>query len=320
MSAARVVPASAQAIARAAEILRSGGLVAFPTETVYGLGADATSERAVARVFAAKARPSFNPLIIHLRDTVAAARHAKLDARARALARRFWPGPLTLVLAKRDDSVLSGLALCGLRTVALRVPGHPVAHDLLAAAGRPIAAPSANRSGQLSPTTAGHVADGLGDAVDLILDGGPTPVGIESTILDLTVAPPALLRPGAVTRAEIEAEIGRVAVGTEGAQPKAPGQLSRHYAPRTPVRLDATSVRPDEALLAFGPDAPTGARTTLNLSPAGDVTEAAANLFAMLHALDEAGAAAIAVMPIPETGLGAAINDRLRRAAETGAR
>jgi L-threonylcarbamoyladenylate synthase len=249
---ARVVPASAQAIARAAEILRHGGLVAFPTETVYGLGADATSDRAVARIFAAKARPTFNPLIVHLADADAAAAHAMVDPAARRLADRFWPGPLTLVLPKRADSPISALAVCGLATVALRVPGHRIARDLLAACGRPVAAPSANRSGQLSPTTAAHVADDLGGEVDLILDGGPTPVGIESTILDLTVSPPALLRPGAVTRAEIEAEIGSLAAAGPSARPKAPGGLARHYAPQTPLRLNATEAAPDEALLAFG--------------------------------------------------------------------
>ena len=312
---ARVVPASARAIEDAAGILRRGGLVAFPTETVYGLGADATSDRAVARIFAAKARPNFNPLIVHLADADAAGAHAVLDAHARWLARRFWPGPLTLVLDKRADSAISALALCGLKTVALRVPGHPVARDLLAACGRPVAAPSANRSGSLSPTTAAHVAQDLAAEVDLILDGGPTPVGIESTILDLTVAPAALLRPGAVTRAELEAEAGPVAAGAPSARPKAPGGLARHYAPRTPLRLDATEVAADEALLAFGPSAPAGAKLTRNLSQAGDLIEAAANLFAMLHQLDAAGAARIAVMPVPDDGLGAAINDRLRRAA-----
>jgi L-threonylcarbamoyladenylate synthase len=302
------------AIARAAGILRDGGVVAFPTETVYGLGADATSDRAVARVFAVKGRPRFNPLIIHLADTAAARAHAALDRRAEALAAAFWPGPLTLVLAKLPTSTLSALALCGLPTVALRCPALALARRLLRAVG-PLAAPSANSSGRISPTTAAHVAADLGDKVDMIVDGGPCPVGIESTIVDLTVSPAALLRPGAVTADDIEAVIGSLGAAAPGAMPKAPGMLARHYAPRTPLRLDAEAVGADEALLAFGPEPLAGAAASANLSPSGDLVEAAANLFSMLHRLDASGAAAIAVMPVPEAGLGAAINDRLRRAA-----
>ena len=310
-----MIAATPEAIARAAALLRAGGLVAFPTETVYGLGADATDGRAVARIYEAKARPRFNPLISHVLDRAAGESQAVFDLRAVALAEAHWPGPLTLVLAKRDDCEISELAFCGLATVALRCPRGAVARALLEATARPVAAPSANRSGGLSPTTAAHVAADLGDALDMILDGGPCPVGLESTIVDLSVTPAALLRPGAVTAAQIAARIGPLAVADNTAAPKAPGRLARHYAPNTPLRLNATAAAPDEALLAFGPDAPSAAA---NLSPAGDLVEAAANLFAMLHALDAAGATAIAVMPIPEDGFGAAINDRLRRAAALG--
>ncbi len=311
-------PADAAAIAEAAALIRGGGLVAFPTETVYGLGCDATSDRAVARVFAAKDRPSFNPLIVHLADVEAAARLAEVSAFAWRLAARFWPGPLTLVLPRRGDCSASLLACAGLDTIALRVPDHPVAHALIVAAGRPIAAPSANRSGEISPTTADHVARSLGDAVDMILDGGACRVGIESTVVDMTQSPPAILRPGAVTMEAIEAEIGRIATAapvTDG-RPRAPGMLERHYAPYLPLRLEATEAAPGEALLGFGPAAPAG--TAANLSVTGELTEAAANLFAMLRALDRPdlpGHRGIAVMAIPDRGVGRAINDRLRRAA-----
>jgi len=306
----RILPASEDSIAEAAALLRAGRLVAFPTETVYGLGADATDDRAVARIFEAKRRPRFNPLIAHLADPEAAAALAVFDDRARAVAARFWPGPLTLVLPRLPQGPVSLLATAGLDTVALRVPEHPVAQALLRAAGRPIAAPSANRSGAVSPTRAEHVAESLGDAVDLILDGGACRVGIESTILDLSGARPALLRPGGVAREALEELLGPVELAAAGPV-KAPGMLESHYAPGLPVRLNATEAAPGEALLGFGPCP--GA--TLNLSEAGDPVEAAANLFAMLRALDRPQFGGIAVAPVPESGLGAAINDRLRRAA-----
>lgn len=310
---APIVAADDAAIGAAARLLLAGELVAFPTETVYGLGADATNDRAVASIFAAKGRPRFNPLIAHVADADAAAAEAVLDERARQLARRFWPGPLTLVLPRREGSRISLLASAGLSTVAIRVPGHTVALALLRATGRPVAAPSANLSTRVSPTTAAHVAEGLGNKVALILDGGPCRVGLESTVLDLSGPAATLLRPGGLTREELETEIGPVALSghDDPRAPRSPGQLAIHYAPTLPVRLDADFARPGEALLGFGP-APAA---TLNLSPAGDLVEAAANLFAMLRALDRPAYSGIAVMPIPEQGLGLAINDRLRRAA-----
>ena len=308
-------PADDAALEEAARILRAGGLVAFPTETVYGLGADATDDRAVAAIFEAKGRPRFNPLIVHLSEAAAAEGLVDLDDRARALARGFWPGPLTMVLPRAAGCPVSLLASAGLDSLALRVPGHPLAEALLRRTGRPLAAPSANRAGALSPTSAQHVAASLGDRVPLILDGGPCPLGLESTVVDLTGRRPVLLRPGAVTREALEATLGPVAGPGAAAAIKSPGQLSSHYAPRLPLRLYATEVGPREALLAFGPEVPAGAAVTLNLSSSGDLTEAAANLFAHLHALDRPDLEAIAVMPIPETGLGAAINDRLTRAA-----
>ncbi|MBM3644608.1 MAG: threonylcarbamoyl-AMP synthase [Alphaproteobacteria bacterium] len=313
----RIAPPTAAAIAEAAALLRAGKLVAFPTETVYGLGADATDARAMAGIYAAKERPAFNPLIAHVADLAAARPLVRWTPTAETLAARFWPGPLTLVLERAADCPVASLASAGLESLALRVPAHPVARALLDAVSRPIAAPSANRSGAVSPTTAQHVADSLGDRVDLILEGGACAVGLESTVLDLRGPRPALLRPGGATREAIEAAIGPVVLAgpVAGGALHAPGQLESHYAPRLPVRLDARSVAADEALLAFGPHPPTGAAVTLNLSPAGDLVEAAANLFAMLRALDRPGLVRIAVMPIPETGLGVAINDRLRRAA-----
>jgi L-threonylcarbamoyladenylate synthase len=306
-------------IAEAGRLIRQGELVAFPTETVYGLGADATNERAVAKIFEAKGRPHFNPLISHVADTRAARQLVRWNDLAEKLAAHFWPGPLTLVLPKTDDSPLALLTTAGLDTAAIRAPDHPIAQALIRAADRPIAAPSANRSGGISPTRADHVAQSLGGKVKLILDGGPCRVGLESTVLDLTSATPTLLRPGGATREAIEALIGPVALSEalpEGdAALKSPGQLASHYAPSRPVRLGATTVEADEALLAFGDRPPAGAVRTLNLSPAGDLTEAAANLFACLRALDRPEVACIAVMPIPEKGLGLAINDRLRRAA-----
>lgn len=305
-------------IADAAALIRAGALVAFPTETVYGLGADAGNDQAVARIFEAKARPRINPLIVHLPDAAQAERHARLDARAARVAERFWPGPLTLVLPRRDDCGLSLLCSAGLDTVALRAPAHPIAQALLQASGRPIAGPSANASGKISPTRAEHVAESLGAKVSLILDGGPCPIGLESTVLDLSGARPSLLRPGAVTAEEIRALLGdlTVAAALDGDGPqRAPGRLASHYAPEHPLRLEAAEVAADEALLAFGPAPPEGAARTLNLSESGDLVEAAANLFAHLRALDAEAVPRIAVMPIPERGLGAAINDRLRRAA-----
>jgi L-threonylcarbamoyladenylate synthase len=314
-----IYPATPEAIARAAGLIRNGELVAFPTETVYGLGADATNERAVAAVFAAKGRPRFNPLIVHFADASQAEAAARFDARARKLAIRFWPGALTLVLPRASGCPVALLACAGLDTIAVRVPGHPVALALLAAAGRPLAAPSANPSGSVSPTTAAHVAASLGGKVRMILDGGPCRIGVESTVLDLSGSRPVLLRPGGIAAAEIEAEIGPVARGAEAeAGPaRSPGMMLRHYAPATPLRLHTTGKprQPREALLAFGPSPPAGYVTILNLSPAGDLAEAAANLFAMLRELDAGGFEAIAVMPIPGEGLGEAINDRLARAA-----
>ena len=314
----RCLPADAAAIAEAAAILKAGGLVAFPTETVYGLGADAGNDRAVARLFEAKGRPRFNPLIVHVATAADAARLADRDARAAALAARFWPGPLTLVMKRRADCGVSLLASAGLDTLAVRVPDHPTAQALLKAVGRPIAAPSANRSGTLSPTIAAHVMAGLDGRVDLVLDGGQCPVGLESTIVDLSVTPPALLRPGGLAAADIEAVAGPLATPDADGAVKSPGRLARHYAPAHPIRLEAAAVTGDEALIAFGPEVPAGARITFNLSPGGGLVEAAANLFAMLHAADGAEVAAIAVMAIPEHGLGRAINDRLRRAAAAG--
>jgi L-threonylcarbamoyladenylate synthase len=311
---ADIAPAGAAAIARAAALLRAGRLVAFPTETVYGLGGDATNDRAVAAIFAAKARPRFNPLIVHVRDLAEAEELAVFNSSARHAAVRFWPGPLTLVLPRQPFAGLSLLGSAGLETVAIRVPAHPVAQGLLREAGRPIAAPSANRSGRVSPTEAAHVADDLGDDVALILDDGPTPVGLESTVLDLSGEAPALLRPGAVTFEALTELLGPVSLPVS-ALPKSPGMLPSHYAPRLPVRIAATGARPGEALLAFGPDAPPGFAEVLWLSRAGDLVEAAANLFAMLRRLDRPSFTGIAVMPIPEHGLGRAINDRLRRAA-----
>jgi L-threonylcarbamoyladenylate synthase len=307
-------PATPDTIARAAALLRSGQLVAFPTETVYGLGGDATNERAVAAIFAAKGRPRFNPLIVHVAGLAEAEALAVFDDRARRVALRFWPGPLTLVLRRRSDSGLSLLASAGLDTVAIRAPVHPVAQGLIHATGRPIAAPSANRSGRVSPTEPEHVAAELGARVALILDGGRTPVGIESTVLDLSGDVPALLRPGGATLEQLTEFLGPIAApGTAG--PRSPGMLTHHYSPSLPLRLDVAEARRGEALLAFGPDALPGFAEVSWLSRSGDLAEAAANLFASLRRLDQPSFTGIAVMPIPEHGLGRAINDRLRRAA-----
>jgi L-threonylcarbamoyladenylate synthase len=357
-----VAPAGLAAIAQAAAALAAGGLVAFPTETVYGLGADAADDQAVARLYAAKERPSFNPLIAHVAgfdpvgsdsagsgsaglnpaDLHAARRLAQFDAAALALAEAFWPGPLTLVLPKAPGCPVGELATAGLDTIAVRVPAHPVARAILAAFGKPVVAPSANRSGRVSPTSAQHVEADLAGRIDLIIDGGASPVGVESTVLacggDGGVT---LLRPGAIPRAAVERLLGRaVAVaatagdvrGSQAAplaenaghiaanvmRPAAPGMLASHYAPRAAVRMNAVTVAPGEALLAFGPALPPDAGqacTILNLSSGGDLVEAAASLFSYLRMLDGAGTASIAVMPVPDEGLGEAINDRLRHAA-----
>ena len=309
-----VVRADRRAIKAAADALRRGELVAFPTETVYGLGADATNGRAVAALFAAKGRPRFNPLIAHVADVDAAARLGELAELGHRLAAAFWPGPLTLVVARRAGCPVADLATAGLATLALRVPAHPVAQLLLGDVDRPITAPSANRSGRVSPTTAEHVAADLGESI-AILDGGASSIGLESTVVDVT-GEPIILRPGGIARADIARVIGRsvgVADG-EPARPASPGMAARHYAPLTPLRLNALHVGAGEALLAFGtPIRHTGA--VVNLSPSADLAEAAANLYAALRALDRSGAPRIAAMPIPEQGPGEAINDRLRRAA-----
>jgi L-threonylcarbamoyladenylate synthase len=305
-------------IEQAARALRSGRLVAFPTETVYGLGAVATNDRAVAAIFAAKGRPRFNPLIVHVADASAARALVRWNPTAERLAACFWPGALSLVLPRAEGCPLSLLVSAGGDTVALRAPAHPAARALLAATVLPVAAPSANLAGQVSPTTAEHVAAGLGERIDFIIDGGPCPIGVESTVLDLTCTPARLLRPGGVTRAALEAVIGPLAdpvpLGPADRR-RSPGQLDSHYAPTRPLRLDVAAVGADEALLAFGPQPLQGAAKSLNLSPGADLEEAAANLFAMLRALDRPEFRAIAVMPVPEDGLGEAICDRLRRAA-----
>jgi L-threonylcarbamoyladenylate synthase len=315
----RVVPATPEAIADAARFLRQGGLVAFPTETVYGLGADATNDLAVAAVFSTKGRPTFNPLIMHVPGLAVAERFGRFDARAKALVQAFWPGPLTLVVPRAADCPVSHLATAGLQSIALRCPAHPVALQLIADARAPIAAPSANRSGHVSPTTAAHVEADLGPLLDVILDGGPCEVGLESTIVDATGDVVTILRPGAVTAADLEAVIGvpvRQDIEAKRAadKPSAPGQLESHYAPRAAVRMNANAPRIGEALLSFGPIGPTHGPHR-SLSTRGDLLEAAANLFAALRDLDALGVGSIAVMPIPDVGLGLAINDRLRRAA-----
>lgn len=312
-----IFAANAAAVARAAGEILDGGLVAMPTETVYGLAADATNGRAVASIYAAKGRPSFNPLIVHAASVAQARGLAQLGPVAERLAAAFWPGPLTLVARLRREAGISGLVTAGLETVAVRVPAHPVAQALLQACGRPLAAPSANTSGRISPTTAQHVAADFGERLAVILDGGACVHGLESTIVDVSGETPVLLRPGAIAAGDIERAAGetlerRAAVADA---PTAPGQLASHYAPRAQVRLDALDVRAGEALLAFGANVPHGGVAVVNLSVPGDLIEAAQNLFAALHTLDASGATVIAVMPIPDMGLGEAINDRLRRAA-----
>jgi len=315
--APRLQPPTEASIAEATERLRAGHLVVFPTETVYGLGADARNDLAVAKIFEAKGRPRFNPLIVHWRDAVAVAEAVTFDARAKHAAERFWPGPLTLILPRRAQTNISLLCSAGLDTLAVRVPAHTIAQRLLAAFGGPIAAPSANRSGSVSPTTAAHVVESLGSRVDLIIDGGPCPIGVESTVVDLSGPEATVLRPGGVTLEALEEVLGSVAISAgENEAPRSPGQLESHYAPHLPLRLDVIGhAKPGEALLAFGPHPPQGFAATLNLSPNCDLREAAANLFAMLRTLDRPTYRSIAVMPVPERGLGRAINDRLRRAA-----
>ncbi|THD56707.1 L-threonylcarbamoyladenylate synthase [Phenylobacterium sp.] len=296
-------------IENAAAALRAGGLVILPTETVYGLAADASDPRAVAKVYEAKGRPAFNPLIAHVAEVATARRIARFDEQAERLAARFWPGPLTLVLPVADERAVCDLARAGLDTVAVRAPAHPLAHALLEAFGGPLVAPSANRSGRPSPTTFADAMAETGAAAAAGLDGGPCRIGLESTVVALLDLP-RLLRPGAVTRAEIEAVVGPLSEAEADAK-RSPGRLARHYAPDLPMRLNATEPRDGEVWLGFGAGFP----EPLNLSPAGDLAEAAANLFAYLRAADRSGASAIAVAPIPGDGLGEAINDRLRRAA-----
>ena len=314
-----ILEATSEAVAAAGAALRDGALVAFPTETVYGLGADACNGRAVAAIFAAKGRPRFNPLIVHVPDIDAVARLGRLTDNGRQLAEALWPGALTLVMAKQAGCPVADLATAGLDTIALRVPAHPVAQMLLRAADRPIAAPSANRSGHVSPTTAAHVEADLGASVAIILDGGPAPIGLESTVVDVTGEEPVILRLGGLARDSIASVLGRPVALAQGepGKPASPGMLARHYAPATRLRLEVREVRDGEALLAFGLAVPKYGGAMINLSPSGDLVEAAAKLFSALRALDAAGATAIAVMPIPHTGLGEAIDDRLRRAART---
>ncbi|WP_407176402.1 L-threonylcarbamoyladenylate synthase [Bradyrhizobium sp. STM 3562] len=319
----KILPADEAGVKEAARCLAAGGLVAFPTETVYGLGADATNSAAIARLYEAKGRPLFNPLISHVAGFEAARRLGRFDAVACALAQAFWPGPLTLVLPKRPDCEVAELATAGLDTIAVRVPAHPTAHAILAALGKPVVAPSANLSGHVSPTSAAHVKSDLKGRIDLIIDGGPVAVGVESTIIGC-FGTPMLLRPGGVPREEIERVLDRplkqapADTDSDGAQPLAPGMLTSHYAPRAKVRLNVRSLKPGEALLAFGRPDVAGrehAAATMNLSESGDLAEAASHLFGYLRMLDATNAHTIAVMPVPPHGLGEAINDRLRRAA-----
>ena len=300
-------------IAAAATALREGRLVAFPTETVYGLGADATNGEAVARVYAAKGRPSFNPLIAHVADTEAAFALGHFTPEAKALAHAFWPGPLSLVVPRRADCPVSLLASSGQDSIAIRVPSHSMALDLLRATGRPVVAPSANPSGRISPTTADHVRRHLKDKVAMVLDGGRCKVGVESSVVSFLDDGPKLLRQGGVTRAEIEKVLGHpIAVESHSARPHAPGQLVSHYAPHAELRLNADAPREGEAYLGFGP---LHAHGPFTLSARGDLVEAASNLFRLLHEIDATGVSRIAVAPVPHHGLGEAINDRLLRAA-----
>jgi L-threonylcarbamoyladenylate synthase len=302
-------------VERFAAILRAGGIVAFPTETVYGLGADATNADAVLAIYETKGRPRFNPLIVHCTGCAMAERFARFDPLALRLAEAFWPGPLTLVVPRREPSPIADIVTAGLDSVALRVPAHPIAQALIAAAGRPLAAPSANPSGRLSPTTAAQVREGFGDRVP-VLDGGPCEAGVESTIVRVEEGRATQLRPGALSRTDLESVLERpLATDSHGGKIAAPGMMASHYAPRATLRLAAAAPRPGEAYLGFGPEPPGIAEPRRNLSPAGDLREAARNLFSKLHELDAVGFRTIAVAPIPVEGLGEAINDRLRRAA-----
>ncbi|MFD2207651.1 L-threonylcarbamoyladenylate synthase [Kiloniella antarctica] len=332
---ANVFAADQNGFDHACNILRSGGLVAFPTETVYGLGADATNSIACASIYEAKGRPSFNPLIVHFPNSTEAEKRVIFTVQAKALAQSFWPGPMTLVLARKSDCDIAKICSAGLNSLAVRVPGHPIAHQLLEKSQLPLAAPSANASGKISPTTAEHVVSSLGARVPCILEGPACSLGLESTVIDLTGPIPVLLRPGSLTQTEIESVIGPIKLGQSLMESKAekpsqatapelksPGLLKSHYAPSLPLRLNATTVQPDEALLAFGPAPLTGAATMYNLSEKADLREAAANLFAALHDLDSpkenhmpVKIRGIAAMSIPHEGLGLAINDRLKRAA-----
>ena len=311
-----IVPATKECIDRAAQALAHGETVAFPTETVYGLGANALDASAVAKVFAAKERPRFNPLIVHVLGLDDAETYAVINETARKLIGAFWPGPLSLVLPRKRGCAITDLVSAGLDTIALRAPKDRIARALLRAAKMPIAAPSANRSGRISPTTAAYVEEELGGLPAMILDGGPSTLGLESTVLGIDGDRVTLLRLGALAREEIETVLRRpLATADAGGQVTSPGQLPIHYAPDTPLRLDARTLRKGEAFLAFGLDAPLYDGPSINLSPRGDLSEAAANFFSSLRRLDAAGAEAIAVMPIPNKGLGEAINDRLQRAA-----
>ena len=305
------------AIEKAVDHIRAGRLIAFPTETVYGLGADATNADAVATIFDVKERPTFNPLIIHVANAQAAEELVIFDDRARALAEVFWPGALTLVLPRKPDCPVSPLAGAGLNTLAIRVPAHELALAFLKAVDLPIAAPSANRSGTVSPTTAAHVRESLGNTVEMILDDGPCQIGLESTIIDLTVEVPCLLRAGGIITELLERQLGQLQiVAGDDTSPKAPGMLTRHYATNIPLRMDALELCDGEALLAFGDTTLGPAPAICNLSLGGDLKEAAANLFGMMRQLDRPEYTGIAVMAIPDTGLGRAINDRLRRASK----
>ncbi|MEM9356723.1 MAG: L-threonylcarbamoyladenylate synthase [Pseudomonadota bacterium] len=312
-----IVPANLETIAKAAEIIRAGQLVALPTETVYGLGADATNPEAVAKIFTAKGRPSFNPLIVHVASLELAGTLAEVTPLAERLAANFWPGPLTLILPRDEQRRIPDITVAGLDTIAIRIPNHPIALELLIKAEVPIAAPSANRSGHVSATTAAHVADDFGASVSLILDAGPTVHGVESTVIDATGSVPVILRPGAITAEALTDVIGAQPEtrSSHAASPTSPGQLESHYAPNCRVRLNATDVRPNEHYLAFGPAVPDGIEPLANLSPCGDLVEAATNLFAILRHIDQPGIDTVAIAPIPNTGIGVAINDRLRRAA-----
>ena len=297
-------------IAEAGRLIAKGGLVAIPTETVYGLACNALDQDALARLYEAKGRPKFNPLIVHVKNTAAARRLAVFTPMAERLAKAFWPGPLTLVLSRRPDCAVALLATAGLDSIALRAPSHPVAQRILDAAKVPIAAPSANSSGKLSPTTAEHVDRDLGPKLDLILDGGPCPIGLESTVIDARAEPLRMLRPGAITRGQAEAATGGKIANASPGKIESPGRLERHYSPRTPLRLNAKAAKSGEVMIGFGKVA-----GDFNLSEEGSLTEAAANLYAALHLADARRAKAIAVAPVPARGLGAAINDRLSRAA-----